>query len=147
MATETIKRQEQPAKSTPSQDIQTDQNDAATEKRRDVTAWSSAGAKTPPDIAANRRHKADELPDRLLKFDDFELIKTLGTGALSTHMSFYIYVGFRMANSYREGTFARVWLVRLKEPKMQEDRVYALKVLRKADSGLILRRLLAVSVH
>ncbi|GAM36512.1 hypothetical protein TCE0_018r05663 [Talaromyces pinophilus] len=48
-------------------------------------------------------------PSRNLQVDDFELIKTLGTG-----------------------TFARVWLTRLKNsPK--KDNVYALKVLRKAD--------------
>ncbi|KAF2202338.1 Pkinase-domain-containing protein [Delitschia confertaspora ATCC 74209] len=43
--------------------------------------------------------------------DDFELIKTLGTG-----------------------TFARVWLVRLKNPReADEDKVFALKILRKVD--------------
>lgn len=49
-------------------------------------------------------------PSRNLKLDDFELIKTLGTG-----------------------TFARVWLTRLKNSPKRNDNVYALKVLRKAD--------------
>lgn len=47
----------------------------------------------------------------MMKFDDFELMQTLGTG-----------------------TFARVWLCRFKARKADEDnRVYALKVLRKVD--------------
>ncbi|KAH8816796.1 camp-dependent protein kinase A [Xylogone sp. PMI_703] len=46
-----------------------------------------------------------------LSVDDFELIKTLGTG-----------------------TFARVWLVRLANPAEEDrDKVYALKVLRKVE--------------
>lgn len=32
------------------------------------------------------------------------------------------------------GTFARVWLTRLKDGSQNDNRVYALKVLRKADS-------------
>ncbi|PBP23489.1 camp-dependent protein kinase A, partial [Diplocarpon rosae] len=49
---------------------------------------------------------------RGLSVHDFELIRTLGTG-----------------------TFARVWLVRLANPTMEEDRdkVFALKVLRKVE--------------
>ncbi|RAQ51559.1 serine/threonine-protein kinase PRKX [Aspergillus flavus] len=47
---------------------------------------------------------------RTLTVDDFALLKTLGTG-----------------------TFARVWLVRLKDEIRQRDKVYALKILRKAD--------------
>ncbi|KAH8701828.1 putative camp-dependent protein kinase catalytic subunit [Talaromyces proteolyticus] len=53
------------------------------------------------------KHLAE--PSRTLGVDDFELIKTLGTG-----------------------TFARVWLTRLKD-NPRKDKVYALKVLRKAD--------------
>lgn len=83
MATETV-RQQEPARSTPSQDIQVHKDDPETAKRRDVLAWSSARKATPPDIAENRKRTTAELPDRELKFDDFELIKTLGTGVLCT---------------------------------------------------------------
>ncbi|KAA8647138.1 hypothetical protein EYZ11_011399 [Aspergillus tanneri] len=47
---------------------------------------------------------------RNLTVDDFALLKTLGTG-----------------------TFARVWLVRSKDEVQRRDKVYALKILRKAD--------------
>ncbi|KAH8423463.1 cAMP-dependent protein kinase [Aspergillus melleus] len=47
---------------------------------------------------------------RSLTVDDFALLKTLGTG-----------------------TFARVWLVRMKDEVQRRDKVYALKILRKAD--------------
>lgn len=48
---------------------------------------------------------------KVLREEDFELIKTLGTG-----------------------TFARVWLVRLKDAKAgDENKVFALKILRKVD--------------
>ncbi|KAI9367498.1 kinase-like domain-containing protein [Aspergillus egyptiacus] len=47
---------------------------------------------------------------RQLSVEDFILLKTLGTG-----------------------TFARVWLARLRDEKAKPDKVYALKILRKAD--------------
>lgn len=73
-------------------------------------------------------------PNRDLQLDDFELIKTLGTGMsrqcagrltesaieIGTDLSIWL------------GTFARVWLTRLKNNPKKDD-VYALKVLRKAD--------------
>lgn len=65
---------------------------------------------TPPDIIKNRELRRESIPKQKLTIDDFELLKTLGTG-----------------------TFARVWLVRLKGTKEGEGQVYALKVLRKAD--------------
>ncbi|KAJ5470349.1 hypothetical protein N7530_007706, partial [Penicillium desertorum] len=49
------------------------------------------------------------ISSRSLHVNDFVLVKTLGTG-----------------------TFARVWLARLKDQK-DKDKVYALKILRKAD--------------
>ncbi|PLN75615.1 putative camp-dependent protein kinase catalytic subunit [Aspergillus taichungensis] len=50
------------------------------------------------------------LSSRSLSLQDFRLLKTLGTG-----------------------TFARVWLVNLKNPQERRNQVYALKILRKAD--------------
>lgn len=56
-------------------------------------------------------HKAVGQSSNVLRLQDFELIKTLGTG-----------------------TFARVWLVRLKDTNNgNENAVFALKILRKTD--------------
>lgn len=63
-----------------------------------------------------------------LRVDDFELIKTLGTGAY-----YPLKLRDHLVNNL-SGTFARVWLVRLARPKDGDDgSVYALKVLRKVD--------------
>lgn len=43
-----------------------------------------------------------------------------------------------MLTSRYEGTFARVWLVRLKNAKEKSNTIYALKVLRKADGTPVL---------
>ncbi|EAS31296.3 AGC/PKA protein kinase [Coccidioides immitis RS] len=72
--------------------------------------WPSSRPKTPQDIVENREHIKERLPKHNLKVEDFELLKTLGTG-----------------------TFARVWLVRLKNVKDKNNSIFALKVLRKAD--------------
>jgi protein kinase A len=64
-----------------------------------------------------------------LKIDDFELMKTLGTG---------ISCAVRLVGKLRlkspTGTFARVWLTRLANPRHEDrNKVFALKVLRKVD--------------
>jgi serine/threonine protein kinase len=59
----------------------------------------------------NEGYAYDErISARSLRIEDFDLIKTLGTG-----------------------TFARVWLTSLKDSKDAHGKVFALKVLRKAD--------------
>ncbi|KAI9776837.1 MAG: serine/threonine protein kinase, AGC [Peltula sp. TS41687] len=67
----------------------------------------------PSEIAKDPEEKDIGWSSKRLGLDDFELIRTLGTG-----------------------TFARVWLVRLKDcAEKAGDQVYAMKVLRKADSA------------
>ncbi|PGH09976.1 AGC/PKA protein kinase [Blastomyces parvus] len=66
--------------------------------------------RTPPDIVESREKSKLNIPSSKLSLDDFELLKTLGTG-----------------------TFARVWLVRLRKYRDNEKRPFALKVLHKAD--------------
>ncbi|KAK2750442.1 serine/threonine protein kinase, AGC [Myotisia sp. PD_48] len=80
------------------------------EKNLNLSQTSTSRPKTPDDIVRNRAKQFATLPDRRLTIDDFQLVKTLGTG-----------------------TFARVWLVRLKNTEDHKDGVFALKVLRKAD--------------
>ncbi|PSN60029.1 Pkinase-domain-containing protein [Corynespora cassiicola Philippines] len=66
---------------------------------------------SPSQIDADPDRKMVGHSSRLLRQDDFELVKTLGTG-----------------------TFARVWLVRLANPREgDENKVFALKILRKVD--------------
>ncbi|KAF3480104.1 serine/threonine-protein kinase PRKX [Arthroderma uncinatum] len=81
-----------------------------TEVKPDRLSWPASRPRTPRDVAESRIRELAGLPDRRLAFDDFELVKTLGTG-----------------------TFARVWLVRLKATKEPNSNVFALKVLRKAE--------------
>ncbi|KLJ13119.1 non-specific serine/threonine protein kinase [Blastomyces silverae] len=66
--------------------------------------------RTPQDIVENREKSRLDIPSSELSVNDFELLKTLGTG-----------------------TFARVWLVRLLKYRNHEKRPFALKVLHKAD--------------
>ncbi|PYH87369.1 camp-dependent protein kinase catalytic subunit [Aspergillus ellipticus CBS 707.79] len=64
-----------------------------------------------PFVIADRPEERQlGISTRRLTVNDFRLQKTLGTG-----------------------TFARVWLANLKEDRLRRDRVYALKMLRKAD--------------
>ncbi|KAI1922749.1 cytochrome c oxidase subunit 1 [Ophidiomyces ophidiicola] len=86
-------------------------------KRLGPARWPSPRPKTPLDIIQNRENIKARMPKRKLKIEDFELLKTLGTG-----------------------TFARVWLVRLKNPKDSVNAIYALKVLRKADANAAVAR-------
>ncbi|KAI9811794.1 MAG: serine/threonine protein kinase, AGC [Thelocarpon impressellum] len=66
---------------------------------------------SPSQIAQDPTVKALGASSKGLQLSDFELLRTLGTG-----------------------TFARVWLTRLARPSQEErDKVFALKVLRKAD--------------
>ncbi|KAF2395566.1 Pkinase-domain-containing protein [Trichodelitschia bisporula] len=71
--------------------------------------WNREHHETVP--SQNHAH-SETLNRRTLRCEDFQLIKTLGTG-----------------------TFARVWLVKLAEPADQADadKVFALKILRKVD--------------
>ena len=67
-----------------------------------------------------------------LRVGDFNLIKTLGTG---TNMSCAI--SMNNADWILLGTFARVWLAQVAKPRNKdEEKVFALKVLRKADGVL-----------
>lgn len=66
---------------------------------------------SPSQVAEEPGRKMLGHSAKYLHVEDFELLKTLGTG-----------------------TFARVWLVRLAEPQPgDENKVFALKILRKVD--------------
>jgi hypothetical protein len=68
---------------------------------------------SPSQVAEEPDRKMLGHSAKYLHVEDFELLKTLGTG-----------------------TFARVWLVRLAEPHAgDENKVFALKILRKVDGG------------
>lgn len=84
---------------------------------------------TPPDIVKNRELRRKSIPKQKLTIDDFELLKTLGTGAYGLRLIEFLFQ--RLICDV--GTFARVWLVRWKGAKEGESPVFALKVLRKAD--------------
>jgi serine/threonine protein kinase len=94
-----------------------DRNDSAMDKpreeeKRTLAQWEAQRHTLSPDeIDKDPAQKAVGHSSKVLRQEDFELIKTLGTG-----------------------TFARVWLVRLKDASKDDyDKVFALKILRKVD--------------
>jgi protein kinase A len=94
-----------------------DRNDSTMDRPRDeekhtLAQWEAQRRPLSHDeIDRDPETKPVGHSSKVLREDDFELIKTLGTG-----------------------TFARVWLVRLRDPRPgDEDKVFALKMLRKVD--------------
>jgi len=94
-----------------------DRNDSAMDRPREeekqhLAQWEDHKHTLSPDeIDKDPNTKVVGHSSKVLREEDFELIKTLGTG-----------------------TFARVWLVRLKNARPEdEDKVFALKILRKVD--------------
>ncbi|KAF2265106.1 Pkinase-domain-containing protein [Lojkania enalia] len=86
---------------------------AREDEKRGLMQWEDRKAPlSPGQIDADPDRKMVGHSSSVLRQEDFELVKTLGTG-----------------------TFARVWLVRLSEPQNNDDRdkVFALKILRKVD--------------
>ncbi|KAL9086073.1 MAG: hypothetical protein Q9165_007285 [Trypethelium subeluteriae] len=82
------------------------------EEKRMLADWE-AGKRPlePAEIAVDPSRKVVGHSSKHLRCEDFQLLKTLGTG-----------------------TFARVWLARLANPKQEDDsKVFALKILRKVD--------------
>ncbi|TAQ89182.1 hypothetical protein B7494_g2496 [Chlorociboria aeruginascens] len=84
----------------------------ADEEKAFVAQFADESRPLPPqEIQQTPRTKALGGSSKRLSIDDFQLVRTLGTG-----------------------TFARVWLVRLANPADEDsDKVYALKVLRKVE--------------
>ncbi|EFR01447.1 AGC/PKA protein kinase [Nannizzia gypsea CBS 118893] len=76
----------------------------------DRLSWPASRPRTPKNVVQARLKQDAGLPDTGLTIDDFELIKTLGTG-----------------------TFARVWFSRLKTAEESDNNIFALKILRKAE--------------
>ncbi|KAF1931708.1 Pkinase-domain-containing protein [Didymella exigua CBS 183.55] len=94
-----------------------DRNDSAMDKpreaeKRSLVQWEAQRhTLSPDDIHKDPQQKPVGHSSKVLRQEDFELIKTLGTG-----------------------TFARVWLVRLRDAQQADaDKVFALKILRKVD--------------
>lgn len=79
-----------------------------------IASWESGSQKSPlppNEVAKDPAQKQVGHSSKHLRCEDFKLIKTLGTG-----------------------TFARVWLAKLAKPQAgDEDKVFALKILRKVD--------------
>ncbi|KAL1627675.1 cytochrome c oxidase subunit 1 [Neofusicoccum ribis] len=82
------------------------------QEKQHLANWEAERQPLEPDVVAqDPAKKRVGHSSRFLRCEDFELIKTLGTG-----------------------TFARVWLARLSNPRQgDEDKVFALKILRKVD--------------
>ncbi|KAK7551461.1 kinase-like domain-containing protein [Phyllosticta citricarpa] len=82
------------------------------QEKRIIADWQAEKAPLDPDaVATDPAKKRVGHSSRHLRCEDFDLLKTLGTG-----------------------TFARVWLARLANPRPgDEDKVFALKILRKVD--------------
>lgn len=94
-----------------------DRNDSAMngpreEEKHTLAQWEEQKRTLSPDeIDKDPQKKVVGHSSKVLREEDFDLVKTLGTG-----------------------TFARVWLVRLKDAQAgDEDKVFALKILRKVD--------------
>lgn len=94
-----------------------DRNDSAMDRPREqekhtLAQWEDQKRTLSPDeIDIDPDQKVVGHSSKVLREEDFELIKTLGTG-----------------------TFARVWLVRLRDARDgDENTVFALKILRKVD--------------
>ncbi|KAF2124258.1 Pkinase-domain-containing protein [Dothidotthia symphoricarpi CBS 119687] len=94
-----------------------DRSDSALDRPREeekhiLAQWEDQqGTMTMDDVDKDPSQKRVGHSSKVLREEDFELIKTLGTG-----------------------TFARVWLVRLKDAQNgDENKVFALKILRKVD--------------
>ncbi|KAJ5238875.1 hypothetical protein N7468_003494 [Penicillium chermesinum] len=81
------------------------------EKEKQIVSAIRAPLRAANPFLVTDRHNEKQLcvSSRNLSLSDFQLLKTLGTG-----------------------TFARVWLARLKDSD-DKTKVYALKILRKAD--------------
>ncbi|QDS69728.1 hypothetical protein FKW77_009997 [Venturia effusa] len=82
------------------------------EEKNFISQWGEESRPmSPSQVAMDPAQKKVGQSSHHLRLDDFELIKTLGTG-----------------------TFARVWLTRLQKDKQKgDDNVFALKILRKTD--------------
>ncbi|EZF27253.1 AGC/PKA protein kinase [Trichophyton rubrum MR850] len=87
-----------------------EQDHIEAEVKPDRLSWPASRPRTPKDVVQARLKQDAGLPDNGLAIDDFDLIKTLGTG-----------------------TFARVWFARLKAVKEPNRDIFALKILRKAE--------------
>ncbi|KAL8694113.1 MAG: hypothetical protein Q9218_001166 [Villophora microphyllina] len=89
-------------------------NQRCQQEKQNISDWYDNARPLPPDqIAESPRNKELATSSKNLRIQDFELIKTLGTG-----------------------TFARVWLACLagSSHNANECKVFALKILRKSDS-------------
>ena len=88
---------------------------------------------SPSQIAEAPRAKELGIASKQLRISDFELIKTIGTGTYPQVVP--VLGSCAAADPFNSGTFARVWLACLQDPKEgQEKKYFALKILRKVDS-------------
>ena len=67
-----------------------------TERKQEATRWLQSKPPTPQDIVDNRDRRRMSVPTDKLSIDDFELLKTLGTGKLIIPFS-WLCVGYFFA--------------------------------------------------
>lgn len=101
------------------------------EKRTVASAGRQTQRHPNPFVITERpEEKQLTIASRQLSVRDFTLLKTLGTGEFRRLITMW-----RASNGGISfaGTFARVWLARFRDEKTSPEKVYALKILRKAD--------------
>ena len=100
-------------------------------KERESVAQSNDAVLPPQEIAQDPKNKELGKSSDALRIQDFDLVKTLGTGTPLAILS----LGTKANEQSPPGTFARVWLARLSNPRSEQERkaTYALKILRKVD--------------
>lgn len=104
------------------------------QEKQFIAQWEDESRPLEPD-EITIDHKRLGHSSSSLRPDDFDLIKTLGTG---THSLLPSCGDGSNADSLSTGTFARVWLAKLAKAKGGDDqKVFALKVLRKVDGASI----------
>jgi protein kinase A len=128
----------------------TERKEVADQEKQFVAHFSEQHETLPPEeVLQAPRNKELGRSSRALSVNDFELVRTLGTGScLFLYYDLWrveckvpCLVQLRGPGSWMHaddycavGTFARVWLVRLADPAPEDrDKVYALKVLRKVE--------------
>ena len=115
----------------PSEPSPHDKEEEQREKQFVAEFESNKDPPSPAQVGEDSRSKQLGVSSRQLRLQDFELLKTLGTGAKTDSFKSKCSQLIRAI----AGTFARVWLARLADPSPEHyDKVFALKILRKTDS-------------
>jgi len=120
-----------PARSSSHPSLTRQQEKSFIVKNYDVAVGRAA---PPPETAESPSHKQLGFSSRKVQLEDFELMRTLGTGLSHRRLTCDVSEESCYSLLLFSGTFARVWLARFANPA-PEDRnmIFALKVLKKVD--------------